>query len=96
MSELPELDRECHECGGNGIVTTAAWLEWEKRADMLADAWKAANPGASWFASPEREAIEDEQPDPEMNCPTCGGHGQVLTDAGKRLLAFLHTHIRGR
>ena len=31
MSELPELDHECPQCGGNGIVTTAAWLKWEKR-----------------------------------------------------------------
>jgi hypothetical protein len=95
IGTLPELDRECDECGGNGIVTTPEWLEWNERAATAEREWRAASPGRSWYASDEHTTIEDEQPDPEMPCPACDGKGRQLTEAGRRLLAFLRTHGRG-
>jgi hypothetical protein len=92
---LPDLDRECGRCQGNGIVTTPEWLEWETQANAVEAAWKARYPGRSWFGSTRRMEIEDAQPDPEMSCPECDGKGSIPTDAGRAVLRFLSVHGKG-
>lgn len=91
---LPELDRECGDCQGNGIVTTPVWLQWNDRAKAIEAGWKAAHPGESWFASARHMEVEDAQPDPEMPCPKCDG-GRILTETGRQLLRFLSMWGKG-
>lgn len=89
---LPELDRECGDCQGNGIVTTPEWLAWNEREKTAEAEWRAENPGRSWFSSEAFAFMSDLQPEPEMDCPKCQGSGQELTEAGRALLAFLQRH----
>jgi Tryptophan RNA-binding attenuator protein inhibitory protein len=89
---LPELDRECETCQGNGIVTTPEWLAWAEREKAAEREWRAANPGQSWFSSEASQFMSELQPAAEDECPKCGGTGYELTEAGRELLRFLQRH----
>lgn len=89
---LPELDRECGDCQGNGIVTTPEWRAWNEREKAAEAEWRAEYPAGSWYGSEAFELMSDLQPEPEMDCPKCQGSGHELTDAGRTLLAFLQRH----
>ena len=90
-----ELEGRCTECRG-GLVCADQWAAWYGRADEVEAAYEAEHGCQQGFeASEEWQILLDERPtcDEETDCVECGGTGIILTDTGRKVLAWARQRL---
>lgn len=90
-----ELEVRCTECRG-GLVCADQWAAWYGRADEVEADYRAEHGCLEGLeASEDWQFLFDERPpcDEETDCVECGGTGIILTDTGRRVLAWARQRL---
>lgn len=92
---LAELEVRCAVCR-DGLVGAEEWSAWYARADEIEAAHLGENGDLDGLhSSIEWQLLVEERPSgpEEVDCDACAGKGVVLTDAGRKVLAWAQRRL---